>query len=94
MKSAITTCPQCGRRLSPSDGEGPYCSTCRTAAVPRSTAASARQVGTGLPAASGLPKGISHFLRLFWGDIMALVAIAICAGLLGQLLVEMIVRTW
>src|SRR5690348_6055458 len=92
MKSASTKCLSCGRGMTVNEHGFLDCASCRASTLsPGLTAAKAAS-----PSKTRASKDAAHnvwnVLKLFWPDLIALLAIALCTILLGEMLLDMIRR--
>lgn len=94
MKSANKFCLGCGRQLTVNEHGFLDCSSCRQTPGTTITARKPASAAGLRAAAAGASRSAWSFTRLFWPDFIALVAIAACAILLGELLFDMLRRNW
>jgi len=92
MKSANTKCLSCGRGMTVNEHGFLDCASCRASTLsPGLTAAKAAS-----PSKTRVSKDAAqnawNAVKIFWPDMIALFAIALCTILLGEMLLDMIRR--
>lgn len=93
MKIANKICLGCGRPLTVNEHGFLDCPACRQVPAATLAAASKPPGAAGIrAAAAGASRTARSYLKLFWPDFIALVAIAACTILLGELLLDMLRR--